>query len=84
MQIKMLRRLWLAVVLGVLLGFGIAVVPSSINSAKRVSPMQLTSGMQYQFEASASPSLQLQLILVALFAGLAIAVPIFLLAKRRS
>ena len=74
----------MAVVLGVILGLGITVVPSSIDSAKRASPMQLASGMQYRFEASAAPWLQLQLILVGLFAGLVLAVPMFLLAKRRS
>jgi hypothetical protein len=74
----------LAVVLGVLLGMGVTVVPSSIDSAKRANPMQLTSGIQYRVVANASPWLQLQPILVGLFAGLVLAVPMFLLAKRRS
>lgn len=80
----MMRRLWLAVVLGVILGLGVTVVPSSIDSAKRANPMQLTSGIQYNFVATASPWSQLQPILVGLFAGLVLAVPMFLLAKRRS
>jgi len=80
----MMRRLWLAVLLGVILGAGIAVVPSSIESAKTVSPMQLTSGIQYRVTASVSPWLQLQPILVGLLAGLLLSVPLFLLAKRGS
>jgi hypothetical protein len=80
---KMIRRLWLAVLLGVILGMGITVVPSSIESAKTVSPMQLTSGIQYRVVAGASPWMQLQAILVGLFAGLVLGVPAFLLAKRR-
>ena len=79
----MTRRLWLAVVLGVLLGMGVTVVPSSIDSAKRAKPMQLTSGIQFRVVANASPWLQFQSILVGLFAGLVLAVPMFLLAKRR-
>ena len=74
----------MAVLLGVILGVGITVVPSSIDSAKMVSPMQLTSGMQYRTVAGASPWLQFQPLLVGLFAGLVLAVPMFLLAKRRS
>ena len=74
----------MAVVLGVLLGMGVTVVPSSIDSAKRANPTQLTSGIQYRVVSYASPWLQLQPILVGLFAGLVLAVPMFLLAKRRS
>ena len=81
---NMIRRIWVAVVLGVILGLGITVVPSSIDSVKTATPMQLASGPQYRVETSVSPWLQLQPILVGLFAGLVLAVPVFLLAKRRS
>jgi len=81
---KMLRKLLLAVVLGVVLGAGITFVPSSIDSASRANPMQLTPGVQYKVAPYVSPWLQIQPILVGLIAGLVIAVPMFLLAKRAS
>jgi hypothetical protein len=80
----MIRRLGLAVVLGVILGLGMTVVPSSIDSTKSASPMQLTAGAQSRLEATASPWSPLQPVLVGLFAGLVLAVLVFLLAKRRS
>jgi hypothetical protein len=80
----MIRRLGLAVVLGVILGLGMTVVPSSIDSTKSASPMQLTVGAQSRLEVAASPWSPLQPVLVGLFTGLVLAVLVFLLAKRRS
>lgn len=80
----MMRRFWLAVVLGVILGLGMTIVPSSIDSEKRANPMQLAAGTQYKFEAGPSPWMQLQFVLVGLLVGLVLAVPVFLLVKYRS
>jgi ABC-type antimicrobial peptide transport system permease subunit len=74
----------LAVVLGVILGLGMTIVPSSIDSGKRMTPMQLAAGTQYKFEAGPSPLTQLQSILIGLLVGLVLAVPVFLLVKHRS
>jgi len=80
----MMRRLWLAVALGVILGLGVTVIPSSIGPAERTNPVMVTSGAQPRVGASIPPFLQAQLILLAVLAGLVLAVPVFLLAKRRS
>jgi len=79
----MMRRLVMAVVLGIILGVGIAVAPSSISSEGKANPLMTTSGAQQRFEAGTSPWLQFQPILLGLFAGLVLAVSVFLLAGRR-
>ena len=74
----------MAVVLGVVVGIGVNVFPSSIDSARRVNPLQLTPGVQYRVVAYASPWFQLQPVIVGLIAGLVTGVPIFLIVRRRS
>jgi hypothetical protein len=80
----MMRRFWLAVALGVILGLGVTVIPSSIGPQERANPLMITSGTQPRFGASTPSFLQVQLVLLAVLAGLVLAVPVFLLAKRRS
>jgi hypothetical protein len=80
----MMRRLWLAVALGVILGFGVTVIPSSIGPEQKTNPLMVTSGAQPRLEASIPSFSQIQLVLVAVLAGLVLAVLVFLIAKRRS
>lgn len=79
----MMRRIWLAAVLGIIIGLGIAAFPGSIGSQEK-SMVPLTALNQPQrFEAVASSSQQLQFIFLGLIVGLVVAAPIFLLAKSK-
>jgi ABC-type enterobactin transport system permease subunit len=80
----MMRWLMIAVVLGAFLGLGIAVIPSSISSNEQAGLLMTTAGSQPR--ATVSPSLwpEFQLISLGLLAGLILALPVFLLAKRRA
>lgn len=80
----MMRRLLIAVVLGVVLGLGIAVVPSSISSKEQAGVLMTTPGSQPRVAASPSPWPEFQLITLGLLAGLILALPVFLLARRRA
>lgn len=80
----MMRRLWLAVVLGVILGLGATAAPSSIGSEEKVNVPLVTSGTQRTFETILSPWMQFQFVLLGLLAGLVVAVPVFLLIKHRN
>jgi hypothetical protein len=80
----MMRRLVMAVVLGIILGVGIAVAPSSPSLGGKANLLTTSPGAQRGFEAGTSPWLQFQPILLGLLAGLVLAVPVFLLARRRT
>jgi hypothetical protein len=80
----MMRRLMIAVVLGVVLGLGIAVVPSSINSKEQAPLLMTTAGSQPRVAANPSSWPELQLITLGLLVGLVLGLPVFLLAKRRA
>lgn len=78
----MMRKLWLAVVLGVVLGLGITKGPGSIvmeESAKQQFPM-VAANLRPQPEVPYSPALRL---LLAVLVGIATALSTFMLAKRR-
>jgi hypothetical protein len=79
-----MRRLWFAVLFGIVLGLGMTVVPSSILSEQRANVLMIAPATQPRFEAGTLPNSQFQFIIIGLLAGLAVAVPVFLLAKRRS
>lgn len=81
----MMRRLWLAVALGAILGFGMSILPSPTSSPDGLK-MPLTPVVtQARFQAVYTPvPSQLQLLLLGLAAGIVVAVPVFLIAKRRS
>ncbi len=78
----MMKRLWLAVVLGGILGLGIAVVPGSIAPEQKTSVQPATLASQLA-ASSISPSLQFQSILWGLLAGVIVAFPVFVLVRRR-
>ena len=79
----MMRRIWLAAVLGVIIGIGTTAFPGSIGSQDK-SMVPLTALNQPQrFEAVTKSSQHLQFILLALIAGLVVAGPVFLLAKSK-
>ena len=80
----MMRRLLIALVLGVVLGLGIAVGPSSISSKEQAGVLMTTPGSQPRVAASPSPWPEFQLIALGLLVGLILALPVFLLAKRRA
>jgi hypothetical protein len=82
----MMRRLWLALVLGVILGLGITAVPGAIVSEQKANlqnPQPATLAAQRTSGASFSPWFQFQSILWGLLAGIIVAFPVLLLAKRR-
>jgi len=81
----MMRRIWLAVLLGVILGLGVTVIPSSTSSTS-AKPMLVTAGTaerQPPLATTTSSWLPLQFLLVGLLAGLALAAPVFILMKYR-
>ena len=84
---KMKSRVMLAVVLGILLGVGLAYSPSLQSNATTARPqllMQPTTQGNFgaaSTKAHASPSVDQTLI--PLLVGLLFAVPVFLLARKR-
>lgn len=82
----MTTRLWLAAVLGIVLGVGLAFAPNpQVSSpAKMYLPIQ-PLGAERSFEATAHHgSSDFQFALLALLAGVIVASPFFVLAKRRN
>ena len=79
----MMRRLWLALVLGVILGLGITAVPGTIVSEQKTNLQPATLATQRASGPSVSPWFQFQSILLGLLAGIIVAFPVFLLAKSR-
>lgn len=85
----MMKRIWLAVVLGLILGFGLAV--PSMNPRGAAANVAQPSGYQeaqpatLKLRAENRPSwLGFQSAAWALFVGLVVAVPFFLVARRRT
>jgi hypothetical protein len=79
----MMKRLWLALVLGVILGLGITAVPGTIVSEQKANLQPATLAAQHTAGASTPPWFQFLFILLGLIAGVVIALPVFFLAKRR-
>lgn len=80
----MMRRLLLAVMLGVFVGFALAVAPPSISTEAKLSLMPMTTvDEQSRNQFTAPVPSRLEFILFALVAGIIVAAPVFALAKRR-
>jgi len=76
----------LAVVLGVILGLGIVAIPKPTVTPEVTEGLRvpLTPVVRQAGVAAPSPMLsQIELLLVGLAAGIVVAVPVFLIAKRR-
>jgi len=88
----MMPKLWLGIVLGVILGVAVSSFPSQtvLQQQQRLNmplvPITATGPtlQQPRFETVQPPSSQLRTLLVGLVAGLVVALPAFLIAKRRS
>lgn len=78
-----MRKLWLAVVLGVILGLGASVIPNSAGPVAEPSVLMSTLGAQRTSEVSPSATSPLELLLSGLLIGLVIAIPVLVLARRR-
>jgi len=81
-----MSKTWLAAVLGILLGLGIAYAPlASVNSSpKTYLPIQSFEQQRNIVQATPHPAMNLQLLILALLVGAVVAAPFFLVAKRRS
>jgi hypothetical protein len=83
----MITKTWLAGVLGVLLGVGIAYAPSFqvASSASTLNfPMQPIEVQRKIIQPVSPARSDSQLVLISLLAGLVVAAPIFLVAKKRT
>lgn len=82
-----MTRLWLAAILGVLLGVGVAYAPS-IQIASPAStlnfPMQPIEVQRKNVQPVNPARSDSQLAFISLLAGIIIAAPVFLITKRRS
>ncbi len=81
----MIAKTWLAAVLGVLLGVGIAYTAAIPNATSRTNP-PLTALETQPTNAQPTRVVQAnsQLILVSLLAGIVVAAPVFVLAKKHA
>jgi len=88
----MMRRLWLAVVLGLILGVGVGVFPSH-TVAQPPQPLNMPLGPitapgaaseAHRFQATQAQSSQLYLLLIGLVAGFVVALPAFVFMRRVS
>jgi formate/nitrite transporter FocA (FNT family) len=81
-----LRRVWLAAVLGVIIGLGIAMSPRPMASQEKTM-LQLTGVDQPQparLEATSQAATDpLQYVLLGILAGIIVAMPVFVLSRRR-
>lgn len=81
----MMRRIWLAVLLGVVLGVGLAAAPGPTTSHERLLMELNTVEAQPKLGATQTVSWQtLQPLFVALIAGIVLGMPFFLVTKWRS
>jgi len=77
----MMRRVWLAVVLGIIIG--IAVTPHPAGSQEKTM-LQLTGAAQpARFETTSQQADPLQYLLIGLLAAIVLATPVFVLSRRR-
>lgn len=79
----MMRRVWLAAVLGVIIGLGIAFSPALVGP-ERKDMLQLTGVSQpARIEATSQSTDELQYLLPAIIMGILVATPLFLVIRRR-
>jgi hypothetical protein len=78
------KRLGFAATLGAALGLTVAYFPTAAPQAKGPVAMELASGAQRTLNTPPSPvTFPFEVLAIGLLVGLALAVPVFLLAKRR-
>jgi ABC-type antimicrobial peptide transport system permease subunit len=80
-----MNKTWLAAVLGILLGLGVAYAPfASVSSPPKTNlPIQAFEQQSNIVQATPHSLLNLQLLILALLVGVVVATPFFLVAKRR-
>ena len=81
-----MTRLWLAAVLGIIVGLGLALAPMAPSTSvmKGALPDTLREE-QTQLAATTAPSPPaIQFVVLALLIGVIVAAPFFFVAKRRS
>ena len=82
---QMKRRIWLAALLGILIGVTLGYAPHvSQIAAPRTELLMQQAGQPNVAQAIPQPTSDALSIVIALAAGLVIAVPAFAFAKRRS
>lgn len=84
---KEMTKLWLAAVLGILLGLGIVYVPPNPGNAAAPQPNLVRQPLEAQHTMGnlvrpTQPSYQV--ILISLLIGVVVALPFFLLARKRN
>jgi uncharacterized membrane-anchored protein YhcB (DUF1043 family) len=81
----MMQRIWLAALLGIVLGIGLAVAPHPTLPSQPQVFMQSNPVAGRLNPTTAKPANQsAQYVLFALIAGLVLGTPFFFLAKRRA
>lgn len=76
-----MRRFWLAALLGIIIGLGIALSPTSIGPQEKAM-LQLTGENQpARYAATSEPTNQY--LLLAILLGIVVATPVFLVVRRR-
>jgi hypothetical protein len=80
----MIRKIWFAVILGVLLGAGVAYRPNSQPSNIPRAQLLMQSQPSTYARSNSAPTYNLIPILIALAAGLLVATPVFLVARKSS
>ncbi len=83
-----MRRLWLAIVLGVVFGLGMGTIPGPTNAPEGLrmplTPITQAGATQTTFAVYSPLLSQLPLLIAGLAIGVLVAVPAFLVAKRRA
>lgn len=86
----MLRRIWLAAILGVVLGVGVAFIPNAGTTAATQAKMRpIVVGTEETQTLTTLATLNptaptFDLVFLGLLAGLLVATPLFLVARRRA
>lgn len=79
-----MRRVWLAALLGIVLGFGLAFAPGSTVAPQRMFMQSNPPEAQFKGAVPVTNWNKLQTVLIAVIAGLVFATPLFLIAKKRN
>jgi len=78
----MTKKIWLAVILGVLLGVGVGYTPNGPPSAMPRAQLLMQSQPPTYTQSGTAPSYNVVPVLIALAVGLLVATPAFFVAKR--
>lgn len=79
-----MRRVWLAALLGIVLGFGLALAPGATVAPQRMFMQSNPPEAQLKGAVPVTNWNNLQTVLVAVITGLVFATPLFLIAKKRN